>query len=90
MIFVSGQGPVDLKTKKIVDGGIKEQTVCHVDVIIVNITLMISHYQARCIENLANELKAAGSSLEKLVKVNVYLTDFENFHAANEVYAKVG
>jgi enamine deaminase RidA (YjgF/YER057c/UK114 family) len=32
---------------------------------------------------------AAGSSWEKVVKVNVYLKDMEEFSAMNEVYEKV-
>jgi len=33
-------------------------------------------------------LAAAGSSWEKVVKVNVYLKDMDNFAAMNEVYEK--
>lgn len=45
--------------------------------------------QAQCIKNLGNVLEAAGSSWEKVVKVNVYLKDMGNFSAMNEVYEKV-
>lgn len=45
--------------------------------------------QAQCITNLENVLVAAGSSWDKVVKVNVYLKDMENFSAMNEAYAKV-
>ncbi|MBI1257901.1 MAG: hypothetical protein GC204_10555 [Chloroflexi bacterium] len=38
-------------------------------------------------ENLKAILEAAGSSLDKVVKVNVYLTDINDFAAMNEVYA---
>jgi 2-iminobutanoate/2-iminopropanoate deaminase len=31
-------------------------------------------------------LEAAGSSLQNVVKVNVFLTDMKNFVAVNEVY----
>jgi len=34
-------------------------------------------------------LEAAGSSWEKVVKVNVYLKDMDKFSAMNEVYEKV-
>ena len=34
-------------------------------------------------------MEAAGSSWEKVVKVNVYLKDMDNFSAMNEVYEKV-
>ena len=46
-------------------------------------------FQTQCINNLENVLVAAGSSWEKVVKVNVYLKDMEDFSAMNEVYEKV-
>lgn len=45
--------------------------------------------QAQCIANLGEVLKAAGSSWEKVLKVNVYLKDMDNFSAMNEVYEQV-
>lgn len=45
--------------------------------------------QAQCITNLENVLIAASSSWEKVVKVNVYLKDMDNFSAMNEVYERV-
>jgi 2-iminobutanoate/2-iminopropanoate deaminase len=38
-------------------------------------------------ENIKGILEAAGSSLDKVVKVNVYLQDMNDFAAMNEVYA---
>lgn len=40
----------------------------------------------RCLENLLNIVDAAGSSLEKIAKVNVYVTDIDDFSDINEVY----
>ena len=37
-------------------------------------------------ENIKTVLKAAGSSLDKVVKCNVYLRDINDFAAMNEVY----
>ena len=39
------------------------------------------------LENVRAILGAAGSSLDKVVKTNVYLSDIRNFAAMNEVYA---
>ena len=39
------------------------------------------------LENIRAILEAAGSSIEKVVKSNVYLSDIEDFAAMNEVYA---
>lgn len=41
----------------------------------------------RTLENLKAILEAAGSSLEKVVRTNVYLRDIADFAAMNEVYA---
>ena len=40
----------------------------------------------RTFENIKAVLEAAGSSLEKVVKCNVYLRDIKDFAAMNEVY----
>lgn len=45
--------------------------------------------QVQCIANLGNVLEASGSSWEKVVKVNVYLKNMDDFAAMNEVYEKV-
>jgi len=38
------------------------------------------------LNELEKELKKAGSSMEKVLKVNVYLHDLNDYHAMNEVY----
>jgi len=42
----------------------------------------------RVFENLRSILQAAGSSLDDVVKCNVYLRDIADFAAMNEVYAR--
>jgi len=45
--------------------------------------------QTACVlENLKAVLEAAGSSLDRAVKVTVYLKDMNEFAAMNEVYAR--
>ncbi|MFT4538328.1 MAG: 2-iminobutanoate/2-iminopropanoate deaminase [Planctomycetota bacterium] len=41
---------------------------------------------ARALDNLRAVLEAAGSSMERVVKCNVYLTDLSDFAIVNEVY----
>ncbi|KAL2128938.1 hypothetical protein VTI74DRAFT_8462 [Chaetomium olivicolor] len=48
----------------------------------------IQEKTAACIGNLKAVLEEAGSSIEKVVKVNVFLTDMDNFASMNEEYAK--
>jgi len=40
----------------------------------------------QCLENVKAVLEAAGSSIDKVLKVTVFLTDISNFQAMNEVY----
>jgi 2-iminobutanoate/2-iminopropanoate deaminase len=42
----------------------------------------------RAIKNLAGILKAAGSSLQKVVRATVFLKNMDDFTAMNEVYGK--
>lgn len=43
---------------------------------------------ARVMENLKAIVEAAGSSLDRAVKANVYLKDMNDFAAMNEVYSR--
>lgn len=45
--------------------------------------------QEQALTNLSAVLSAAGSSIDNVVKVNVFLTDMKDFAAMNGVYAKV-
>jgi len=48
----------------------------------------ITEQTERVMENIKAILEAAGSSLDRLVKTTVFLTDLANFAAMNEVYAR--
>ncbi len=48
----------------------------------------IEEQTERVLQNLRAILEAAGSSLEKVVKTTVYLTDLHDFSKMNEVYAR--
>ena len=43
----------------------------------------------QAITNLRNVLEAAGSSLDKVVKTTVFISDMNNFAALNAVYAEL-
>lgn len=49
----------------------------------------IAEHTEQCIKNLANVLAAAGTSWEKVVKVNIYLKTMEDFSGMNLVYERV-
>ena len=48
----------------------------------------IAEQTAQCFANLFAVLAAAGLSPDQVIKVNVYLTDMNDFAAMNTVYAK--
>jgi 2-iminobutanoate/2-iminopropanoate deaminase len=48
----------------------------------------IAEQTARVLENLNAVLEACGSSLDQVLKVNVYLKDMGEFGLMNEVYAR--
>jgi len=47
----------------------------------------IQEQTRQCLENISHILKEAGSSLAKVVKATIYITDMEDFPRVNEVYA---
>jgi len=49
----------------------------------------IKVHTAQCISNLADVLKVAGSSWDKVVKVNVYLKSMDDYAIMNEEYIRL-
>jgi enamine deaminase RidA (YjgF/YER057c/UK114 family) len=49
----------------------------------------IAEHTEQCIKNLGNVLAAAGTSWEKVVKVNIYLKNMDDYAAMNKVYERV-
>lgn len=88
MVFVSGAVPMDAETGKLIDGDIQAHTVS-------SLAPSINRTESRdadkipqhqCIKNLSAILEAAGSSLDKVVKVNVFLSSMDDFAKMNEIY----
>lgn len=48
----------------------------------------IKEQAAQCLENVKAVLTEAGSSMDKVLKVTVYLAEIGDFAAVNEVYAQ--
>jgi 2-iminobutanoate/2-iminopropanoate deaminase len=68
-VYLSGQGPMDPATRKLVEGDVQAQT-------------------EQVFKNLFAILSAAGLTPADVVKVNVYLTEMDDFAAMNAVYAR--
>jgi 2-iminobutanoate/2-iminopropanoate deaminase len=49
---------------------------------------VVSEQTEQVLKNLAEVLKAAGSSLDEVVKTTVFLADMNDFAEMNEVYAR--
>lgn len=69
-LFVSGQGPLDPATGRVVDGDFRAKA-------------------RQCLRNIEAILQASGGSLDDVVKTTVFLQDWGDFAALNEVYAEV-
>ena len=69
LVFVSGTGPHDPVTGKIVGDTIQEQT-------------------RQCLENVSAILKAAGTSLERVVSATVIVLDETDFAGMKEEWIK--
>lgn len=48
----------------------------------------VGEQTAKTIENVEAILEAAGSSLENVLKANVYVTDMDDYETVNEVYGE--
>jgi 2-iminobutanoate/2-iminopropanoate deaminase len=70
LVFVSGQLPMDLKTREPFTGAIEGQT----ELALLNVEAV---------------LKDAGSALDHVLQMTIYVSDMELWGKVNETYAKV-
>lgn len=59
-----------------------------IDVVTGEIPASITLQTKHALANLAAILEAAGTSIEKVVKTTIYLTDMGDFATVNEIYAE--
>jgi len=95
-VFVSGAVPMDAVSGQIIPGDIQAHTVSWPPSIF-NILFSLGTsgdvltriwLQHQCIKNLTAILEAAGSDITKVVKVNVFLANMDDFAAMNEIYTQ--
>ena len=93
MVYCSGQVGGDPKTGKVVEGTIQDRTVSpgrgngqREGAFALTATQMLTRSQRQILKNLSAILEAAGSSIDKVVKVGIFITSMDNFAAVNEVY----
>jgi 2-iminobutanoate/2-iminopropanoate deaminase len=70
LVYVSGQLPMDLKTREPFTGPIEEQTELS-------------------LRNVEAVLKAAGSGLDHVLQMTIYISDMELWGAVNKKYAEM-
>lgn len=100
LVYTSGVTGKDPATGKMVDGPIENRTVSSHRLLSVQFfplqafanptsksySTAVDSQQHRCIESLGSILEAAGSSLENVVEVSLFLTDMDDFDRVNVVY----
>jgi len=70
LVYVSGQLPMDMKTREPFSGDIETQTEL-------------------ALRNVEAVLKEAGSDLDHVLQMTIYVSDIELWGKVNEVYARV-
>ncbi|KAM3478297.1 hypothetical protein MY8738_006031 [Beauveria namnaoensis] len=80
LVFVSGAVAMDPETNQIIPGDIQAHTHCWLT------STRARLLQHQCIKNLKAILEASGTTLEKVVKVNVFLANMDDFAKMNEIY----
>lgn len=70
LVFVSGQLPMDMKTREPFTGSIEEQTEL-------------------ALRNVEAVLHEAGSDLNQVLQMTIYLSDIELWGKVNDTYARV-
>jgi 2-iminobutanoate/2-iminopropanoate deaminase len=70
LVFVSGQLPMDLKTRVPFTGSVEEQTEL-------------------ALRNVEHVLEAAGTDLNHVLQMTIYVSDMEMWDAVNKTYARV-
>lgn len=86
-VYCSGSVAMDPATGQIIDGDVQAHTV-RVILLLIMRCVRTDVYKHQCIKNLTNVLEAAGTTIENVVKVNVFLADMKDFQAMNEIYAQ--
>ncbi|OWP00253.1 hypothetical protein B2J93_3779 [Marssonina coronariae] len=97
MVYCSGSIGVDPATKALVEGGVEART--DADLLHSDLELIArqreweadgeENKKEQALQNLSEVLLAAGSSIDNVVKVNIFLTDMKDFVAMNAVYERV-
>lgn len=84
-VYCSGCVPMDAQTGELIEGDIKAHTV-GLFFLRHRTVLTLSRYQHQCIKNISHILEAAGSDITKVVKVNVFISNMDDFAEMNSVY----
>lgn len=51
--------------------------------------MLESFTQRAALENIKKVLKTAGATLDDIVKANIFIANFDDFEAMNEIYQEV-
>jgi enamine deaminase RidA (YjgF/YER057c/UK114 family) len=85
-VYCSGSIGMDPKTGKLIEGDIAARTVCSHKLELEECITKPPQHQIMA--NLKAVLEAAGTTMDNVVKVNVFIADMKDFSAMNEVYTQ--
>ncbi|KAJ5534750.1 hypothetical protein N7527_001004 [Penicillium freii] len=92
VVYVSGTLGIIPSTGKFVDGTVADRTVRNAHCALASSNSSCADDlifdKDQIFRNISAILKAAGSSLDSLIKVNIFLTSMSEFSTMNEAYAK--
>lgn len=88
MVYCSGALGLDPTTGKFVEGDAAARAVCKAIAIEHSSAGLIRHMQTQALSNLGAVLEAAGTSLNKAVKITIFLSSMDHYPKLNEAYAK--
>ncbi|MBI2368890.1 MAG: hypothetical protein HYV08_01345 [Deltaproteobacteria bacterium] len=83
LVFVTGQGPLDLRRARQIRAA---RAAGKIPDSITNLTFV--QQATLTLRNLGKVLRAAGSSLDSMLKVTVYLRDLAYFEEFNRIYRR--
>lgn len=89
MVYCSGNIGIDPQTSATVEGTVKDRTVSTCSAACLQYAhheLTTTSVQRQALKNLQAVLEQAGSSINNVVKVNVFITTMDHFAAMNEAY----
>lgn len=86
VVYCSGIVAIDPETGSLIDGDVKAHTVRNNTLNWLLDVKKLINFKNRVLQSLSNTLQAAGTTLNRAVKINVYLANMDDFTSMNSAY----